>query len=349
MTTMRVVLDQLVDEGLLPPDSPAAIGSTLSAPDDALGNPWYVRVLVGIGAWIAAVLLIAFLAGGVRIITTAESAIVVGLILCGVAIALRRLIPSSIFAAQLALALSMAGQVLFGGGVAGLSRDVATTVLALVTLEVVLIAVYPDIVHRFLSTVIIVGALVGLLLEWDVPGVVHPLVGMLVVGALVLWERESALAAARAERLSRPIGYGLVVALLGVLCLGINDLISIPHWWISGLLLMPALLVLEYQIISRFEPRADVAIVPWLIGGTVLVSLPALWTPGILAAVIVLVLGFQRGNRLLLGLGVTGLAVFLIAFYYHLEVTLLIKSLMLLGTGLLLLGLRALTPKESLA
>jgi hypothetical protein len=346
MTTMRVVLDQLVDEGLLPPAAPVAIGSTLSAPDDAAGNPWYVRVLVGIGAWIAAVLLIAFLVGGVELVRTAESSIVAGLILCGVAIAIRRFVPDSVFAVQLALALSMAGQVLFGGGVASLSRGVPITVLAIVVLEVLLIAVYPDMMHRFLSTIVIVGALVALLLDWNLPGAVHPLVGLLAAGALALWERESALAVARAEGLGRPIGYGLVVALLGVLCLGLTDLIAIPHWWVSGLLLLPMLLVLEYRIVSRFEPRAAAAIVAWLVGATVLVSLPALWTPGVLAAVVVIVLGFQRGNRLLLGLGALFLAVFLIAFYYHLDITLLLKSLMLLATGLLLMGLRWLMPRE---
>jgi hypothetical protein len=66
-----------------------------------------------------------------------------------------------------------------------------------------------------------------------------------------LWERESALAAARADNLGRPIGYGLSAALLGVLCLGLTDLISIRHWWISGLLLLPALVALEYRITVR--------------------------------------------------------------------------------------------------
>jgi uncharacterized membrane protein len=83
-------------------------------------------------------------------------------------------------------------------------------------------------------------------------------------------------------------------------------------------------------------------LVAWVVGVTLLASLPALWTPGILAAVIVIVLGFRRGNRLLLGLGAAFLVVFLIAFYYYLDVTLLVKSLLLLATGLLLLGLRAL-------
>jgi uncharacterized membrane protein len=92
--------------------------------------------------------------------------------------------------------------------------------------------------------------------------------------------------------------------------------------------------------------RPDVVVARWLALGTVLVSLPALWMPGILAATIVLALGFQRGNRILLGLAAIFLAIFLIAFYYNLEVTLLAKSLLLLAAGLLLLGLRALLARE---
>jgi hypothetical protein len=346
MITMQAVLDQLVEEGRLSPDARATIVSTPAVPDDAAGTAWYVRALVGISAWIAAVLLIAFLVGGTQLVRSGESLIVVGLVLCVVAIAVRRGVPSSIFAAQLALALSMAGQALFTFGVSDLSNAVPATVLAICVLEIALIAIYPDMLHRFFSTVVIVGALVALLFDWNVPGAIHPLVGLLAAGAVALWERESALAAARAELGTRPIAYGLVVALLGVLCLGINELIPIPHWWISGLLLLPLLLALEYRIVSRFEPRASAAIVPWLAAGTMLVSLPALWTPGVLAAVIVIVLGLQRANRLLLGLGAAFLAVFLIAFYYHLDVTLLVKSLLLLATGLLLLGLRALMPRE---
>lgn len=346
MTTMQTVLDQLVGEGLLPPDTRATIVPALTAPDDAAGTPWYVRALVGISAWIAAVLLTAFLVGGTQLVKSAEASIIVGLILCAVAIAMRRILSSSVFAAQLALALSMAGQALFTFGVADRANGVLAIVLALVVLEVALIAIYPDMLHRFLSTMVIVGALVVLLLDWNLPGGVHALIGLLAAGALTLWERESALTVARAEGWSRPLGYGLIVALLGVLCFGLTDLIPIPYWWISGLLLLPMLLILEYRIVSRFAPRADAAIVPWLVGATVLGSLPALWTPGVLAAVIVIVLGFQRGNRLLLGIGAFFLVVFLIAFYYHLDVTLLVKSLLLLATGLLLLGLRALMPRE---
>ncbi len=75
-------------------------------------------------------------------------------------------------------------------------------------------------------------------------------------------------------------------------------------------------------------------------GGTVLCNLPLLMTPGITAAILVLVLGFQRGQRVLMGLALVFLAVFLIAFYYHLDVTLLVKSGILAASGIVLLGMR---------
>ena len=53
---------------------------------------------------------------------------------------------------------------------------------------------------RPLSPVVIVGALVALLLDWNLPGAVHPLAALLAAGALLLWEHESTLAVARAGR-----------------------------------------------------------------------------------------------------------------------------------------------------
>jgi uncharacterized membrane protein len=72
----------------------------------------------------------------------------------------------------------------------------------------------------------------------------------------------------------------------------------------------------------------------------VLLAIPAHQTPGILAAIIVLTVGFWRGNLLLMGLATAFLAGFLTAYYYNLDFTLLVKSFILMGTGVLLLALR---------
>ena len=75
-------------------------------------------------------------------------------------------------------------------------------------------------------------------------------------------------------------------------------------------------------------------------GGTIFISLLFYQTPGIIAAAIVMILGFQRGNRVLMGGAILFFTLFLVAYYYHLELNLLMKSIALTSSGLALLGLR---------
>jgi uncharacterized membrane protein len=142
--------------------------------------------------------------------------------------------------------------------------------------------------------------------------------------------------------LYQPLGYGLVVALFIMLLSSIlPDTTAIVHinWWISTLGLTLILLavesyILRYYQIPLFSPHSIIILV-----GTFLISL-LLPSPGLIAALIILFLGFQRGNRVLIGMAIVFLIVFLIAYYYHLEVTLLIKSLILMSSGIALLILR---------
>ena len=53
-----------------------------------------------------------------------------------------------------------------------------------------------------------------------------------------------------------------------------------------------------------------------------------------------MLLGFSNGNRLLVGAGIVALGFYMGAYYYLLHATLLEKSVVLLVTGLVLLGAR---------
>ena len=86
---------------------------------------------------------------------------------------------------------------------------------------------------------------------------------------------------------------------------------------------------------SGAEPRSLLGL-----GGTVLFLVPAMRAPGLVAAIIVLLLAFRTGNRILLGLALVFLLVYLSAYYYHLEISLLLKSVTLAGSGLVFLALR---------
>jgi uncharacterized membrane protein len=71
-----------------------------------------------------------------------------------------------------------------------------------------------------------------------------------------------------------------------------------------------------------------------------LTALLTLQTPGVIAALGVLLLGFHRRSVVLLGMAVLFILVFGVGYYYDLQLSLLAKSLALLGSGLVLLGLR---------
>ncbi|MDX1357040.1 MAG: DUF4401 domain-containing protein, partial [Halomonas venusta] len=75
-------------------------------------------------------------------------------------------------------------------------------------------------------------------------------------------------------------------------------------------------------------------------GAVALVAVVTVYMPGLGAGVTVLLLGFTLSHRMLMGSGILLLLMAASNYYYWLEVTLLMKSLMLLAMGALLLSIR---------
>lgn len=334
---LQIVLDRLIAEQALAPNTAGQIVERLNIPTEADDTPWYIRGLIGLSGWFAAF----FFVGALFVLDLANAniaAIVTGLVLCGLAIGLERRWGASVFAGQLALALSLAGQLLFIFGLAEETDSMGLTALLTVLLEAGLIALYPDKLHRFLSTLVACGAVTLWLVEIEVESLVYLFIILLAVSAVQLWQHESFLAARRSTALSRPIAYGLTVALFGLLNIFLVDGMGLAHWWLPGVALVALLVLVVYQLLVYYQvdPLRQGW---WLLAGPLLLIIPAYQTPGIPAAFLMLLLGFQRGNRLLTGLAALFLGVFLIIYYYSLDLSLLTKSFVLMGTGLVLLGL----------
>ena len=252
----------------------------------------------------------------------------------------KRLKATSVFIGQLTLALSLAGQLLFIIGLEAEISNIPLTILLTIILEGVLIALYPDKLHRFLSTLVICGALFWLFIDQEVAEVSHLLVILLAIGTVLMWQFEAPLTGTRLNRLYRPLGYACPLALFGFLSLSFVNEIEIEWWWVSAVGLLGVLLYLEYLILSQHDLPWQSKTGLWFLVGTAILIVPASQTPGILAALIGLLLGYHRGNRLLLGLATAFLALFIIGYYYNLDLTLLTKSFVMMGTGLIFLGLR---------
>jgi uncharacterized membrane protein len=343
MSTTPIRLGDLLAQ--LPPrpgtqSTTQPLPATLPNPLDTDASPWYIKALVGIAAWMAAFFLGLFL-GAAGLVDSFESMLTLGAILTVAAIVLKWLTPRSIFWGQLAFAVVLAGQGLLIGGFAWWSNQSTNTALFVVALEVVIFALYPDALHRMLSILAITGALTFVLYDQKLPEAIHGLTFLLAIGAVAVWQQELRLLTSRWAPIRAPLGYGLALSLFGVCLLSIADFFfEATQWWFSAAGLAVILLYLAFTLLHELERPVLSPVGLWAVGAVALLLIPAYQTPGILAAVIVLLLGYWRNNVLLMGLATLFLLFFLGVYYYYLDITLINKSYILMGTGVVLLVLR---------
>jgi hypothetical protein len=330
---------QLAVEGYVLPEAYESIVSGLDTEKGQPNSPWYVRLFVGISAWLSTILFIAFLFIA-NITQIVDGGLFWGLAFCAIAVGLNRLGPRSDFLGQLGLALSLVGQILFVTGFTSRLEEIALIALFLIILETALIWMYHDGIHRFVSTLVIVGSILVMLFDLDLFEMVHVLVFVLAIAVFLVFKYKNRLLLSHVADLVQPVGYGATVALLGMLILPLTLEFDAEHWWITAILLWGVLLFLVFRIVANLGHSLNSGAVPWLLIGCVVLVIPAIRMPGILGALLILLLGFWRSDRLLLGLAAVFLVFYLGAYYYSLEWTLLIKSLALTGTGLILLTLR---------
>ncbi|ATB42462.1 hypothetical protein CYFUS_007940 [Cystobacter fuscus] len=334
---------------VLPPEAQQpARDMLLSLPETRLSTPWFVNVLSGLGAWVASLFLVIFLALFL-LDGNKTGAIVVGLLITAGAVVLRRA-SAHVFVTQLALSAGLAGQGFFLMGVDRLSRSEAVLALAALVLQLVLLVVYPDTLQRFLST-LFAGLSLLYLLRTLAPAVVADvaLVGLTALAHVLLLQQGRFQSRARIAPLVTPTAFGLITTLFWVLLMRTwfqdfyRYLFDREGGVPAGVLTLGLAAVTLYsawRVMEETQAGPGGAAGVTAFAALALTALLTLNTPGVIAALGVLMLGFHRRNTVLLGLAVLFILVFGVSYYYDLKMTLLAKSLALLGSGLLMLGLR---------
>jgi len=331
----------LVQNGLVTGSAP---------PAQSLDSPWYVRLVLGIAGWITALFLLGFVAAGLGWIVRSQwTSTLVGVLITGIAWLLLQRFRWNDFAAQFALALSFAGQVLVAVGIfgwLGLERDDTAAWLSMAVFQGLLAVLMPSSIHRLWSACASAISVYMLLYSLKLAFVSPALI--LGIGAW-LWLNEFSWPAR--GRMLRPVAYGLLVGLLAMdtatgtlqpligmgVGLGGQNLVA-P--WIGACLSGFVLIWVVWVLLRRWRigipgRTANIA----LAGGVILV-LVSLKVPGIPAGVCIVLLGYAHGNRLLTGLGAAALLLYLSTYYYSLDATLLLKSQALAISGAVLLVLR---------
>ena len=313
IATPNELLAALAARGLADADAPPS--DTPTAPTHQ--RPWYIGLLLGASGWLAGL----FMLGFVAILfqpTSQPAAALTGAVLLGAAWGLFRVDRDGAFVAQLALALSIAGQCVMIFAINRNDAHLGGVAASALLLQAVLALVMPNAAQRALSAFFAViawvltvrFALLGEPAFWRASPAFAPSLATVIAGWALAWAPvlgatwalirfEPAWMARRWQVVLRPVLAGLVVGL------GFATLASHPfesfHWFGSS-------------------PAAPT----WLSLWPLLSALVAL--AGIAAA-------FALGDRALMGVCAVAALLHVSHFYYELGTSLLLKSLLMLVMG----------------
>jgi uncharacterized membrane protein len=113
--------------------------------------------------------------------------------------------------------------------------------------------------------------------------------------------------------------------------------------WIGEGLVAVALVASVWVLVVRAKWKPADTRTLLALAAAAAVGVASLRAPGIAAGLMIAIIGFSNANRVLVGLGIAALLIYVGAYYYALDVTLLVKSGVLAATGAVLLAARSIT------
>lgn len=300
--------------------------------------PWYVKVLTGIGAWIASWFLIGFfLIWMWRSIGAVGS---YGTVLFLGSIFLRRSeAAEGLFVQYTCLAANLASQVLILMAIAeGQNESVLMTASGLLLVQIVALLSYPDQVGRYLFAIaaIVSG---GFSLAELLPDQLGWSVWLLAVACLLtaLWSRPQFWLQGPFRALFLPTALGMTTGFFGILqVLVFEPLGSNPF----DPAMAVAFTVLALAVGTYFRAPL-VALLGLVVLGLITQSVPEL-----MASVLMAMVSFRARNNFALLISLSFLLSFGVFYYYNLDLTLWFKALTLIGSGAVFLLVRLFLGKE---
>lgn len=342
------MLEQLNSKGLL---TNKGLSNFIISQQQEQEPPLYLRALLGVGAFIALLCFIHFLEGADIIIINRDHRI--ELILWGLAFVAGAIGLQSIagddhtvkhsFFVQSSFALMVMGKSLFVLGVSHVLVSEWGISLALLMITGITYHIYRISIDRFLSSfAVLLSILINILWNREVIGFRELLLNgfflLQFAGAAIL------LTHGKIKHDYIPLSYAFVFSL----CVIVLLLAFFTEFgsWKHKELIHPAFM-------NMLLTGGLIALFSWAAGGIekfkceplILVSIGAVLlglisAPGILLTIGLMVLGYAKHEKFLLISGALLMPVFLFLYYYNLDISLMQKSGILIGSGAVLLASR---------
>ncbi|NKF49177.1 DUF4401 domain-containing protein [Shewanella sp. WXL01] len=322
-------------------------------------SPWFVKLLLAAAGWLAALFLLGFIFLSLSFLLEEDALPFIvgpGIILAAGVLFARK---GNEFYEHLALALSLTGQAVLMIGFAEHFDTKACFVIASIV-QFGLILLMPNAIHRFCSAALAGMCLMASMSLWGLPylaeALLFALASYLILTEFDLYKRPlprwyQLFAASSAGYHRMAVAYGLLFISVLQTCFLVFEYNWIKQVsfryseaaftspWMGDLLMGLVALFITRTILSRYSgiPVTVRAAVLIIIG---LLAMLTMQAHGLIVGVLVMLLGMSASNNLLIGAGVLALVSFMSAYYYWLDVSLVVKSGILLVTGALLLIVR---------
>lgn len=308
-------------------------------------SPWYIKVLLAIAGWLAALFFFGFFA--LALLDVADHLMVRALVGTAMLISAYFILkaPQSEFFEHIALAVSLSGQALIAWALfEHLEYENEILWLVVAVIQLLLAWFMPSFLHRFFSALAAAYACTVLMAIIALPALFS---SVIMLACAWLWLHEFHFKH-NLQRI-KAIAYGLTVALIVIKSSGSVDWLwsehknalssdSIIQRFDEGINCL-VLFYVSWHLLKRYQVALSSPAAITVLGASLLLGLASMQAPGLAAAMMLIVLSFAASHRILMGLGVLTSLFYISKYYYSLELTLNQKSLSLLLVGLLLLAL----------
>jgi len=307
--------------------------------------PIFVQILMFVGALLAAIFFLGFLAA----LDIFDSEIVV--LFFGVVIIIGGLVlpyktGQEAATEPLGLAALIVGCSMAAYGLVEMLNDAFVGFLFIsLVLSIIVLIVAGSHLQKVSAVLCANLCLFGLIMEFEFPIGFNFLILINAAVVTVFWLKEPDILSGQ-SKLGQWYGAilnGCSVSLLAVLCFSVNNRMYLRHdevdpsyWWISSVLLVALVLWTLNETLDLIKEEKKK--IPTMIGmGVALIII--IKAPGIIAGILLLFLGIFSGYRLFAGQGILGIFFFTMMFYYNMNTTLLSKSMLMVASGLIFLGI----------
>lgn len=326
---------------------------------------WFSRVVTGFGAWLSSWLMIGFFVASTLWLSE-EGYGIIGLILMVGATLLQykqtRKQKYNSFVDQFALSTALAGQGLIITGIMQnfSGNDFVAALSMVVFLNSVMVILYPDKTHRFLSICFISMALTGLIYKYEEQQLLALLTATCALLGCVCAAVQEKISLAKWHSWLSPVCAGLLASALGLCLLSgvyvlpeiVGDFDFYPNAWVATVSATAFWLVYAWR--SLMLPAVDASSIDKTsitnqngqltpLGKSVilmlicLLGLLTLSAPGIVLSALIITIGYFLGSKGYLALGLVGYILFFSFYLYGIGISMLAKSIVLTSTGAVLL------------